>query len=155
MIEIEIPGFETFQLRYLVTDVNGTIANAGVLAEGVLERFAQLRQKQIEILMLTADTHGKQAEIDAQLGLKARIITDGATEKARVVRELGADHVIAFGNGANDVLMCQAAVLSVGVLGGEGIAADLLPVVDVLVKDIRDGLDLLLFPDRLRATLRR
>lgn len=154
MIEIDIPGYDKFQIQYLVTDVNGTIANAGVLAEGVAERFVRLAS-QVDILMLTADTHGKQAEIDTLLGLKARIITGGAAEKARVVQELGAAGVIAFGNGANDVQMCQGAALSVGVLGGEGIAAALLPVVDVLVKDIGDGLDLLLYPDRLRATLRR
>ena len=125
MIEITIPGFETFQIKYLVTDVNGTIATNGVLTDGVAERFAEL-QKQLGIYMLTADTHGKQAEIDARLGLKARIITYGTPEKAAVVRELGKAHVIAFGNGANDVQMCEEAALSVGVLGGEGIATALL-----------------------------
>lgn len=154
MIEMAIPGYNTFQITHLVTDVNGTIAFNGVLVGGVKERFAEL-QKSLDIHMLTADTHGKQAEIDALLNLKAHIITQGAGEKAQFVRELGGESVVAFGNGANDVQMCRESALSIGVLGGEGIATVLLPVVDIMVGNIDDGLDLLLFPDRLRATLRR
>jgi len=51
--------------------------------------------------------------------------------------------------------MFQAAGLRIAVLGGEGIAAALLTAADILVRDINDGLDLLLSPDRLVATLRR
>jgi hypothetical protein len=40
MIEIEIPGRGTYRLRYLVLDVNGTIAVAGQLVEGVAGRVA-------------------------------------------------------------------------------------------------------------------
>jgi P-type E1-E2 ATPase len=154
MIKLAIPGYETLEIRHLVTDVNGTIATGGVLDNGVIERFAALQQ-QVEIHMLTADTHGRQAEIDRILNMKAKIITAGASEKASVVWELGKENVIAFGNGVNDVLMCQEAALSIGLMGEEGIAAALLPVVDVVVRDINHGLDLLLYPDRLRATLRK
>jgi len=154
MIQINIPGYETIEIKHLVTDVNGTIAVAGMLTHGVRERFNRLHEM-VDIHMLTADTHGRQAEIDRLLNMKAKIITAGATEKASVVWELGKENVIAIGNGANDVLMCQEAALSIGVLGEEGIASALLPVVDVVVRDINHGLDMLLFPDRLKATLRK
>ena len=39
-------------------------------------------------------------------------------------------------------------------LEGEGLCAQLLTQADVLVTSAADGLDLLLKPDRLRATLR-
>ena len=44
--------------------------------------------------------------------------------------------------------------LAIAVLEEEGMCASLLLHADVLVKSIADGLDLLLKPDRLRATLR-
>jgi len=51
--------------------------------------------------------------------------------------------------------MLQAAGLSIAILGPEGLAFDALKNADVVVASILDALDLLLRPDRLRATLRR
>lgn len=62
--------------------------------------------------------------------------------------------VACFGNGFNDIPMFSLAALSVAVLEGEGLCAQLLTQADVLVTSAADGLDLLLKPDRLRATLR-
>ena len=51
--------------------------------------------------------------------------------------------------------MLKTAALRIAVLGPEGMAAGLLGASDVLVRDICEGLDLLLNPQRLVATLRR
>jgi soluble P-type ATPase len=59
-----------------------------------------------------------------------------------------------MGNGRNDALMLRRAALGVGVLGSEGAAAEILHSADIVVRDIRDGFDLLLNPLRLSATLR-
>jgi len=50
--------------------------------------------------------------------------------------------------------MMEAAGLSIAVIGPEGAAARLLAAADVVVRDIRDALDLLSHPLRLKATLR-
>jgi len=134
-------------------DVNGTLAQDGRLTLGVVPCLRQLKQH-VAIHMLTADTHGQQAHIDSQLDLKAHIITEGADEKAAFVKTLGAQSVVAMGNGANDAGMCKIAGLGIAVLGPEGLATALLHETDVLVRDIVVGLDLLLNPNRLRATLR-
>jgi soluble P-type ATPase len=154
MIQITIPGREALQIEHLVLDVNGTIALDGRLIAGVAEQIAQL-QDYLEIHLLTADTYGSQAAIDAELGLQATIIKHGAAEKGGYVLTLGADHVAVIGNGLNDVAMFNTAALRIAVLGPEGMAAALLTAADVLVRDISEGLDLLLNPDRLVATLRR
>lgn len=154
MIEIDIPGYKTLILKHLVMDVNGTIALDGSLLVGVHRRLTRLRPH-IKLHMLTADTHGKQNAIDATLDFKAHIITHGAPEKAEYVEKLGSEHVVTVGNGANDVPMCEAAALSIAVLGPEGVAGQLLRVADVVVGNINEGLELLLQPQRLRATLRR
>ncbi len=154
MIEIHIPGYKDLRLEHLVMDVNGTLALDGTLITGVQPRLKRLGE-QLQLHMLTADTHGKQSEINKILGFEARIIRLGSIEKAVYARELEAETVVAIGNGANDVGMCEMAALSIAVLGPAGVARNLLEVTDVLVRDVNDGLDLLLNPKRLQATLRR
>ena len=154
MIEVEIPRRAPLRLAPLVLDVNGTLALDGSLLPGVAERIAALRAV-VEVHLLTADTYGTQAQIDAALGLRALIIEHGANEKGAYVLALGADEVAAIGNGANDIAMLNAAALRIAVLGPEGLSADLVRASDLLVRDINDALDLLRYPRRLVATLRR
>lgn len=154
MIEIAIPGGRSLAIAHLVLDVNGTLALDGALLPGVKPRLDALRQ-QVQVHLLTADTHGKQAAVDAELGLQATIVRHGAAEKGAYVLGLGGEQVAAVGNGANDLVMFNAAGLRIAVLGSEGLAAPLVAAADVLVRDITDGLDLLLHPSRLVATLRR
>ncbi len=150
---VEIPGRAALDIQAVVFDVNGTLAVDGVLVPGVAERIAILRAR-VKVMMLTANTHGKQGEIDAALGFRAHIITGGGAEKAAIVREIGAEHVIAVGNGANDAAMFEAAALGIAVLGAEGLALETLLRADAITAGPLDALDLLLKPDRLRATLR-
>lgn len=156
MLRIEIPGRGTLSLEHAVFDVNGTLAVDGRLVEGVAERLSDLGQ-QLTIHLLTADTHGGQAEIDRALGLSAHRLTPGGEreQKATFVRELGASSVVAIGNGSNDAGMLEAAALGIAVMGGEGLSAEAAVSATILVGGIIDGLELLLRPKRLAATLRR
>ncbi len=153
MIDIDIPGRGTFRLKHLVFDVNGTLALDGILLEGIAERIALLRS-QWQIHLLTADTYGRQDIIDATLGIKAHRVGTSAG-KLRYVLDLGAEQVVAIGNGANDVGMLRAAALGIAVLGPEGVAADALDAADIVVPNVIVALELLLNPRRIVATLRR
>ena len=112
MIEINIPGRAKLTLEHLVMDVNGTLALDGILIAGVAERINRLRNR-LDVHLLTADTHGGQALIDQALGLKAVRIQPGneIEQKAAYVQQLGAEHVVAIGQGANDAGMLQTAAL--------------------------------------------
>lgn len=156
MIELAIPGRGPLRLQHLVTDVNGTLAIDGVLVDGLPKRIAALRD-QLTIHMLTADTHGRQAAIDQQLNLTAVRVQPGneAEQKAAYVRNLGADTVIALGQGANDAAMLAAAGLGICVLSQEGVAVETLSSADLLVPDIHAAFDLLDNPLRIIASLRR
>lgn len=157
MLDIDVPGLGRLRLEHLVLDVNGTLALDGDLLPGVADRIARLRDA-FTLHLLTADTHGRQAAIDARLGLTGVRLGPAepeAEQKAAYVRRLGADAVVAVGNGANDALMLREAALAIAVLGGEGLAAVALREADVLTADIAAALDLLLHPRRLVATLRR
>lgn len=154
MIAISIPPDQHLQIKHVVLDVNGTIAFDGNLLPGVAPLILGLRES-VEVHMLTANTHGKQEHIDRELGFSAHIIQHGRSEKAQYVQRLGPQHVVAIGNGAIDAAMCEMAALGIAVIGGEGAATSLIVKADIVVNDICDALDLVLNPNRVRATLRK
>jgi len=156
MIELSVPGRGTITLNHLVCDVNGTIAFDGHLIDGVSRNIKILRDR-LEVHLITADTHGNQSQIDFQLGLKAHILQAGdeAKQKAAFVESLGAETVVAVGQGANDTQMLRAAALGICVLSREGTSAEATQAADIFVPDILSALELLEKPLRLIATLRK
>ena len=156
MIELTIPGRGPLRIEHIVTDVNGTLAVDGGLIDGLSKRLASLRDR-LEIHMLTADTHGRQQFVDEQLNLKADRVQPGneAAQKAEFVRKLGADTVVALGQGANDAEMLKAAALGICVMSQEGVAVETLLSADIVVPDIFAAFDLLDKPVRLVASLRK
>lgn len=156
MIEVDIPGRGVVRLRHLVLDVNGTIARDGILLPGVVTALEELRGV-LSVVAVTADTHGTARVLEAATGVQVRAIRPGgeAEQKLRLVEDLGADEVVAIGNGANDAGMLQAAALGVCVIGPEGAATQAVLASDVVVTSIVDALDLLRASRRLLATLRR
>jgi P-type E1-E2 ATPase len=156
MIELNIPGRGSLQLQHLVCDVNGTLALDGQLLDGVKQRLTGLRDR-LTLHLLTADTHGKQINIDQQLGTKAVRIPmgDEAGQKANYVRDLGVRSVVAIGQGANDAGMLQEAGLGICVLSREGTAVETLVNADLVVSSILEALELLEKPLRIVASLRK
>jgi len=156
MIELKISGRGELRLQHLVSDVNGTLAVDGVLIDGLSKRIALLRDR-LSVHLLTSDTHGRQAVIDEQLNLSAVRVKPGneAAQKADYVRNLGAESVIAIGQGANDSEMLKAAGLGICVMSAEGVAVETLLAADLVVPDILTALDLLDNPVRILATLRK
>ena len=156
MIELSIPGRGGLRLLHLVTDVNGTLALDGVLIEGVAQRLTSIRDR-LNVHLLTADTHGRQALIDQQLGLTADRLTGGdeVEQKRSYIAQLGAVTVVAIGQGANDAGMLRAAALGICVMSSEGAAVETMLAADLVVPDILTAFDLLDKPMRITASLRK
>ena len=156
MIELHIPGRGVLTLEHLVCDVNGTLAVDGQLGEGVARSIRNLGDR-LQIHLLTADTHGRQAVIDQQLGLTAVRIQPGdeAGQKARYIQGLNAAQVVAIGQGANDAAMLKEAALGICVLSVEGVATEALLSADLVAPSIQAALEILEKPLRIVATLRR
>jgi soluble P-type ATPase len=148
-----VPGSGSLDLRHLVLDFNGTLALDGALLPGVATRLRVLA-KQLTVTVLTADTFGTAGSVLGRLPVTVQRIRAGA-DKRRFVARQPRGSVIAIGNGRNDVPMMQHAALGVAVLGPEGTFAGLLARTTVVTRNITDALDLLLFPKRLVATLRK
>ncbi|WP_027717289.1 HAD family hydrolase [Desulfovirgula thermocuniculi] len=155
MLAVEIPGRGRLELEHLVLDFNGTMACDGKLLPGVEERLNALADV-LTVHILTADTFGTAAQ--ACRGIKATVHVlepgEGAGQKERFIARLGPERTVTVGNGTNDTLMLGKAALGIIVLGPEGTSVKALLAADVVVSNICDGLDLLLHPKRLVATLR-
>lgn len=150
-----MPGFGNIKLKYLVLDFNGTLAVDGKLLPGIRRRLVAL-SRSLEIVVLTANTHGSAAR--ELKGIKCRLkILDGDNVRQQKARELGSINPatsVCIGNGNNDVSMLKIARVGIAVVGTEGAASQAVTVADIVVKDPSDALDLLLKPKRLKATLR-
>jgi P-type E1-E2 ATPase len=155
LIQINVPGRTSYELGHLVLDLNGTVALDGEPIAGVNDRVDAL-SAHLVVHLVTADTHGRAEETSQRLGgLLVRIEPRyEASQKQALVERLGAGQVVAIGNGANDAQMLSVAALGIATLGREGLAVEALRAADLVVGRIEDGLDLLLNPRRLIATLR-
>ncbi|MEW5763865.1 MAG: HAD family hydrolase [Acidobacteriota bacterium] len=155
-IHLTLPGGGRLDLRYLLLDLNGTLARDGRLLPGVAEAVARVAEV-LEVRLLTADTFGTAGEVARALGARLETLPagrPGGPRKAEAVQSLGPEGVAAMGNGVNDAPMLRLAALGIAVLGPEGCAREALEAARILVKDPLEGLELFLYPDRLVATLR-
>ena len=155
MINIPIPGFRDLHLKFVVIDFNGTLAVDGQLLPGVVERLGELAAA-VELHVVTADTYGTATQALDGLPVRLTIISSEDQPKAKRmhVLRLGAEWTAAIGNGRNDERMMTTASLGIAVMQREGTAASTLAAASVVTNDILHALDLLLHPERLKATLR-
>ena len=155
MIEIEIPGYKTLELKHLVLDHNGTLACDGILIKGVKNCLEQLAND-LKIHVLTADTFGKaSSQLEGvPCGLSILPAENQDVGKLDYVKGLGCENTVCIGNGRNDRLMLKEASLGIAVVLTEGVAQETLVSADVVCTGIVSALELLLHPLRLTATLR-
>jgi soluble P-type ATPase len=163
MLILDIPGRERIELEHLVCDFNGTLAEDGCLWEGLAWRVTRVAAI-LQMHLLTADTYGtseRAAEILQEACAASRVAgpvwqrVASGQEKEQYLHGLGAERVVAIGNGANDVAMLRAAALSICVMGSEGAFTQALLASQLVVTNPIDALDAVLRPSRLTATLRQ
>jgi P-type E1-E2 ATPase len=155
MLEIDIPGFGIARLGHLVSDFTGTLSVDGILLPGVKERLNRISET-LKIHILTADTFGKVRSELQGINCEIKILTgeNHDVQKEEYVVKLRTESVVAIGNGNNDRKMLKAARIGIAVSEGEGCAVDAILAADINVRSAAEGLDLLLNPKRLKATLR-
>lgn len=155
MWQLEIPGRPSLALTHLVLDFNGTLAVDGQLCQEVRQALPKIAAL-MQISVVTADTFGSAAKQLKGMPCALHILQAPPHDQAKrdYVRELGAQDCVAIGNGFNDRLMLQEAALGIAVMLDEGLAGPTLQAADLVCRSIGEALQLLLKPQRLRATLR-
>jgi len=153
---IEVPNFNTLDIRHIVCDYNGTIAKDGILLPSLKPLFEKL-EAHYTIHVITADTFGSvKTQLEGcNVTIKVLESDDHTQEKSDYVRSLGASHCVAIGNGNNDKAMLTVAELGIAVMGSEGCAKDALLSADIIFGNIDEALEILMHEKRLVATLRR
>ena len=155
MFKVDIPGFGLVRLEHLVSDFTGTLSVDGRLLPGVRGQLNEIA-KFLKVHILTADTFGmarKELEgIDCVIHILRGKNHDA--QKEDYVKKLGAEKVVAFGNGSNDRRMLKISRVGIAVSQGEGCAVDAVVAANIHVTGANIGLDLLLHAKRMKATLR-
>jgi soluble P-type ATPase len=159
-IQTVVPGVGPIILESLVTDYSGTLTCGGKLTAGVQERLIRLAEL-IDIFVLTSDTFGTVRFELQNIPLNIQVLAGERHDKQK--REFVREHcnpaeIAALGNGANDRQMLHAVRdaggLSVAVDNGEGCSLSALQNASLLIHGAAAALDLLLDPNRIKATLR-
>lgn len=154
MIEIDIPGTGSLSLKHLVLEYSGTLALDGNLIPGAREVLGQLASK-LEIHILTVDSFGHAHENLDDLAVRLTVISgsDQTEAKLEYVRGLGADSVVAIGNGRSDRKMLEAAAIGIFTIQKQGGAVRTLGRADIVTTSVLEALELLRYPRRLIDTL--
>ena len=155
MIKIEVPGRCAYSIDNIVFDYNGTIAANGIIKDKVKDKI-KILCKMANVYVLTADTYGSVENECRDLNIELRTFpkNNASDFKCEIVKELGSDKTVCFGNGYNDIKMMVSAVLSLAVIGEEGMCSKLITSSDIVVKSIDDGINLLINQKSLIATMR-
>lgn len=156
VIKIEIDGFGKIEAKYLVSDLNGTLAMYGKVSPETKELINQLKPK-IKIYILSADTFNNGKDIADDLGVEFHKLSGAksqAFEKCEFIQKLDPEKSIVMGNGRNDYMMFQKAKLAFGIMGEEGINPITLKEADLVVNSPENALKMLLNPMALKAGLR-
>lgn len=156
MIMVNIPGYKSIEIENVVFDFNGTIAEDGILLNEVKEKIKELKNKEINIFIVTSDTYGTVIEQCNNLPVKVQVFNkeNASQDKKKIVEKLGCSITAAIGNGRNDVEMFKNSVMSVAVIGREGCFAKAAFEADIIVNNPIDAIDLLIKHSRIKATLR-
>jgi len=155
VVEITIPGRGRYSIEHVIVDLNGTVAQDGKMLKGVKERIREL-SRMLDVIVVTADTN-RNAEVllhDFPVTLNRIKEVKEKEQKLELVVQKGAHTTVSIGNGCNDAAMLKGSAIGICIVGGEGASTEAIMASDVVVFNVNDALDLLLRPQRLKATLR-
>ncbi len=141
----------TLSLNTILLDLNGTLTVHGRLPCGVRRRLRKLERAGFSILLVSGDQRGTAARFAKRLHLKL-IIARTSDEKEKIAKKY--KNAVAIGNARIDLGLFKHAKCSIATLQAEGIHADIISAVDIIVPSVKDALDLLLIPDGLIGTMK-
>ena len=147
---MKIPNYREIKAKTVVFDLNGTLGVEGRVNEEVKRLLDALSEK-YRVIVLSADTFGTLKEEFKGVPIKIERVRDG---EEKMKKALNYEPYIGIGNGNNDIGMLENAELGICVIGEEGASVEALLNSDIVVRDVKDAIKLLLNEKRLIATLR-
>lgn len=158
MKKLYIPNFGDILIKNVLFDINGTIQFYGQISKGLIEKFQKIKDI-YNVYLISADTRGNLKELANELGVKYIKITPKDITEARAknykLEKLGKNETIAIGNGNNDSLMINNALLGITIIGSEGATKKTILNSDLIFTNPIDVLDFLMDDKAIIGTLRR
>ncbi|MCP4178473.1 MAG: ATPase P [bacterium] len=156
MIDADIPGFKKLSIKNIICDYNGTLAIDGIIIPDVKPLIEKLSER-TAFHIVTGDTFGTATENLKNLPVTVKILTsiNQDQQKLEYLKRLGTDLTVCIGNGRNDKLMLEKAVLGICLIQAEGSSFNSLLKSDIICTSAKDALNILLEPKKLIATLRK
>ncbi len=147
-------GVGEIELNTIILDLNGTLAVNGSIVEGAKERLIKLKELGYKIYLFTGDQRGNAAELTKEIDITILRATN-TEEKERLTLSLDFSKTVSIGNARIDIGTFKHTKLRIATIQAEGIHAEILKFVDIVVLSINDALDILINPDSLNATMRK
>ena len=156
MIIIQRPGVESLKIESVLIDFEGTLASDRRVHPKAKDKI-NLLPKRAKIYIFANEENEQVEEVLRKVKAEIIHVQEGnaSNKKLNLLRQLGANRTVAIGNGRDDALMVEEAVLGICVISKEGTASETIRGADVVVSNILDALDFLLKPLRQKATLSR
>ena len=154
----DIPNYGKIHIKNILFDVNGTIQFDGRIPTKVKKRIKRLKNY-YNIFLISADTRGNLNQIALNLGVKSIKISPSelleAETKNNELIKLGREETVAIGNGNNDFMMLKNAILSIAILGKEGLSSNTLMNSELVFSNCIDAINFLMDEKKVIATLRK
>lgn len=144
---------KTYDLRYILLDLNGTLTVQWKIQTGTKTRIQKLQKLWYEIHILSWNQRWNGESIAHEIGIWF-FATHDETEKESITKKFPKEHTVAIGNARIDNGMFKNAILRIGTLQKEWIHTGILPHIDILMLDINDAFDILLDADTLSSTMK-
>ena len=150
---IKGPNNTELQIENIVLDLNGTLANKGVVLETTKALLKHLKQLGYRLILISGDIRGNAKKTAEELGLDL-FLGKNSEEKAQQMQQFDKHKTAAIGNARIDIGTFQNAEISIATVQSEGIHTEILKHVDILIPSIDEALKLFIDTKSLEATLR-
>jgi len=153
-MKIQIPKGETIEINTIVLDLNGTLSVNGIVSEQTKKQIKELQNLGYRIVLISGDIRGNAKTISDELNIELYL---GATseEKAEQMQQFDKETTASIGNARIDIGTFENSKLSIATMQAEGIHAEILSFVDIIVPTINDALNLFIDIKSLAGTLRK
>ena len=153
-MKYNVPEVGEIEIKTIILDLNGTLSVNGKIPDGVKERFEKLNNLGIKVVLFTGDQRGTATDLCKEYGISFVRCKSGS-EKEAAMKDYDTETTAAVGNARIDNGTFKHAKVSIATLQSEGIHADILNNVDVIVPSINDALDFFIDSDTFSATMRK
>jgi P-type E1-E2 ATPase len=153
-MKYNVPEVGEIEIKTIILDLNGTLSVNGKIPDGVKDKLKKLNELGVKVVLFTGDQRGTAEELCEELGMDF-VRTKSGVEKGEAMKKYDSETTAAIGNARIDIPTFKHAKVSVATLQAEGIHAEVVNNVDVVVPTINDALNFFIDPDTFSATMRK